>query len=136
MNAQTLKAWNKWYAQIETYWALQEIAHRMMHLGLLRGFEQWLSIRVKHSAMSRRERAWSTMFKMRKLTRAWRLWRTNAHEQIARGRIRDTFHFSKKVNEEALDPCPLFAARCLLFTALTALPSRPLFTGRRGGEVC
>jgi len=72
----------------------------MLNLGMMRCFEQWLSILAKNSSMSRRERAWMTMFKMRKLTRAWRLWRTNAHEQVARGRIRDTFAFSKKPEDD------------------------------------
>lgn len=100
LQRETLKAWNKWFAQIETFWALQQVANRMLHAGLGRGFDQWVSILEKKSSMTRRERAWMTMFKMRKLTRAWRLWLTNAQEQIARGRIRDTFRFSKAPEED------------------------------------
>ena len=56
--------------------------------------------------MARKERGWFTYLHLRKLTRAWKVWRSKAHEQIARGRIRDTFKFSKAPDDDADDEPP------------------------------
>ena len=95
-----LKGWNKWYAQLEQYWRLQEIGNRMLHVGLARGFDQWVATLESRSKVNKRQQGYMRYQALRKLTRAWRVWTTNAHEQIARGRIRDTFRFSKAPDEE------------------------------------
>lgn len=107
LQREILKAWNKWLGQAETFWQLQQIANRMRNSGLARGFDQWYNACQQDNALARKERGWFTYLHLRKLTRAWRLWTTNAHDQIARGRIRDTFRFSKPPEEaihaEAVD---------------------------------
>ena len=71
----------------------------MMNSSAARAFDQWCSAISRDNAMARKERGWKKYTTLRKLTRAWRRWMSNAHEQVARGRIRDTFRFSKAQEE-------------------------------------
>ena len=99
LQRETLKGWNKWYAQVEEYWRLQKIMARMKNTPLARAFDQWCNALVADTALARKQRAQETIKTLKKLARAWRNWKNMTFEAIARGRIRDTFRFSKNPDE-------------------------------------
>ena len=102
LQRELLKGWNKWYAQVEEYWRLQKIMRRMKNVGVARCFDHWLSTREDKSVFAKRTRGYMTIQHLKKLARAWRLWRTNAIAIASRKRMNDTFKFSKQPEAEDL----------------------------------
>ena len=100
LQRELLKGWNKWYAQLEEYWRLRAIFARMKNVGLARAFDHWLTVQEDKGVIAKRERAHTRVQHLKKLARAWRTWCNTANEAIARGRIRDTFKFSKNTGDE------------------------------------
>ena len=107
LQRETLKGWNKWYAQLEEYWRLQKIMSRMRNLGVIRAWEQWCSVLEADTVLGRRTRGYLTMQHLKKLARSWRVWRRAAAQQLSRKRMNDTFKFSKQpevdLHAEAVD---------------------------------
>ena len=80
---------------------MQSVMTRMMHAGLARGFDHWLSTLESKSKVNKRQAGYMRYIALRKLSRTWAAWVRNANEQVARGRIRDTFKFQKPADPDA-----------------------------------
>ena len=79
---------------------LQKIFLRMQNVGVAKAFDHWICTLEAQDTRSKIERDAAMIKSLKKLSRAWRVWRRFSAEQFSRRRMNETFKFSKQSEED------------------------------------